>query len=154
MALLCLLCCMRIGIQADTGKSLVIEKNNGAKTTFLLSESPELTFANRSLKVTVNGKNTIFLIDDVSQYYFEITAPNTITPLQTSDLRICYSSSQTLIIDGVNMPAAVSIHAIDGKAYPANVRVANGRAEISISQLPTGIYIISINNQQLKFYKK
>ena len=79
MVLLCFLWCLQTGIHADTGKSLVIQKNNGSKTTFLLSESPELTFSNRSLKVTVNGKNTTFQIDDVAQYYFEIVSNPTPT---------------------------------------------------------------------------
>lgn len=90
MVLLCFMYCMLVGIQAETGKNLVIQKTNGTKTTFLLSESPELTFANRSLKVTVGERNTTFQIDDVAQYYFETasTVPKTFDYKTVQDVTV------------------------------------------------------------------
>ncbi len=54
---LLLLLLSSITANAINGKALIVELDNGTKTTFVLSDHPTLTFQNRILKVEVDGKN-------------------------------------------------------------------------------------------------
>lgn len=150
LALICILCCICIGIQAETKKSLVIQKSDGSLTSFMLSELPELTFDNRSIIISIGGQSTSFQIEDVVQYYFEEVSDNTIREIKQK-----YTISNDVICIGDIIPQnQVRLVSVDGKIYPSHISITEGQTIISLASLPKGVYIIQIKNKQIKVIKK
>lgn len=145
--------CSILGARAD-GKALIIENKDGSKTAFVLSEKPEITFADNVLRVNMKGKNVDFEISDVKQFYFNNAATD-IAVLKADDAKIVYQSDDRIIIEGINSNAPIQLYAVNGTKIVGRVSTSEDRAEVSIVSLPKGIYLINISNQQtLKFYKK
>ena len=150
--LLCLMIVAQTASAAD--KLLVIETTDGTKTVFSLSANPELTFSGLTMLLNVGAQSHSFEIADVAQYYFEsdVTA---IDGLESVKLRLRYTGSDKVIVEGSSPNADVRIFSTSGTQINGSVATANGQAAISLSSLPKGIYIISVNkNQNIKIHKK
>lgn len=150
-----LLLCSVIGVQASDDKTLIVEMLNGQKTAFMLTEKPELTFANHVLNISMNGDLTDFEISSVKQMYFIEELGVGISNSVHSDLKIIRSTNNSVVIEGCTQEMPVQIFSIDGIQHSECVKSVNGRMEITLISLPKGIYIINIANQQtFKIIKK
>lgn len=147
-----LLVCSFATVRAD-GKALIVERQNGTKTTFILAEQPELTFADKALHISVSGKSTDFEIGDVKQFYFGDAATDIAAP-QADGLRVVCQSDDKIVIEGVGAHAVVQLFALNGTRLTGHASVADGRAEVTLTSLPKGIYLIKINQQTFKIYRK
>lgn len=156
ISLLLAIYCISISIQANIGKNLVVEKNSGEKNTFLLSQTPVLTFDDRTLKITIDGESFYFQIDDVKQYYFEIISEPSkiITNNSCQNYTIHCLDDNTVLIVGIKSHDIIKLFSIDGKNYSNYVSIGNGEATVSFRSLPLGVYIVRINNQSLKVFSK
>ena len=150
--LLCLMIVAQTASAAD--KLLVIETTDGTKTVFSLSANPEMTFNGQTMLFNVGAQSHSFEITNVAQYYFEDDV-SAIDGLESVKLRLRYAGSEKVIIEGISPHADVRLYSTNGTLINGSVATANGQAVISLSSLPKGIYIISVNkNQNIKIHKK
>ena len=136
-----------LSIQAAEEKALIVEQQNGSTTVFLLSEKPEMTFADHVLQIGVNGKTTSFEIEKVQQFYFKNISSG-VSPLAANGLRIYSPSDDKIVIEGIDEKDAVSLYTIEGVAYANCVSTQNRTAEVSLASLPKGTYLINISNKK------
>ncbi len=141
-------------ICADTRKSLIVECTNGTTVNFLLANLPELTFSNRSLVVKDNIQSFSFIIDNVLQYYFTSEETDIANVGSQPDIRFYYDTDGNVVVEGLDLPAQIRFFSVKGWDYSDCVSVTNNKAVVSLSSLQKGVYVISINNQQIKVYKK
>lgn len=139
---------------AAESKSLIVELQNGSQTTFVLSEKPEMTFANHVLTIVMNNKSSDFEISDVKQFYFgEISSD--IQQLKVNELKIVYQSDDKVVIEGASESDRIVIYSIKGVMQKAAVSFDGEKAEVSLSSLPKGTYIVNVQNKQsFKIIKK
>ncbi len=154
IAFLFLLFCLIESICADTRKSLIVECNNGTTVNFLLANLPELTFSNRSLVVKDNIQSFSFIIDNVLQYYFTSEETDITRVGSQPNIRFYYDTDGNVVVEGFDQPAQIRLFSVKGWDYSDCVSEINDKAVVSLSSLQKGVYIISINNQQIKVYKK
>lgn len=154
LALLCLLLSLTSIMRADTGKSLIVESKNGSTVSFLLADLPVLTFSNRSLVVTANNQSVSFEIDNVEKYYFKSAGTDIAGVSSQAGVRVSYTENGNVVVEGFNQPAQVKLFSVGGIEYTDHVSMSGDKADISLSSLPKGVYIIRVNNQQIKVYKK
>lgn len=141
-------------IVASTGKSLVVQSINGKTVRFLLAYLPELTFSNHTFLVTDNRQTVSFKIDDIIQYYFESENADIMSVGSQADLQLYYNTDGNVLIGGFAQPIHIRIFSVNGLEYSDYVSIINNTAVVPLSSLKKGVYIISINNQQIKVYKK
>lgn len=146
------LACLLLGfsmlsIRAVEEKALIVEQQNGSTTVFLLSEKPEMTFADHVLQIGMNGKTTSFEIEKVQQFYFD-NASSGVSPLAANGLRIYSPSNDRIVIEGIDEKEAVSLYSLEGMAFANHVSTRNGVAEISLASLPKGTYLIEVSNKK------
>lgn len=149
-----LLLCLIETIWADTRKSLIVECKNGTTVSFLLVNSPELTFSNRSLVVKDNSRAFNFVIDDVLQYYFISEGTDIENVERQIEMQFYYDTESNVVVEGIDQPVQIRLYSVKGLDYSDCVSVTNNKAVVSLSSLQKGIYIVSINNHQIKVYKK
>ena len=128
-------------------KALIVELQEGNKAEFVLSKSPILTFANKVLQIEINGSSNNFELNDVKQFYFD-DASTGISPISSTDVRIICQDNNRIVIEGINETDKVQLYSVDGKMMNNRVEVNRSRAEISLTSLPKGIYLINVPNKQ------
>lgn len=144
-----------VSLWADNDRTLVVEMHNGSSISFVLSKKPVLTFANRMLQIEVEGSLASMEIDNVSQFYFKDAATGNISVQTDGDLRIASQDNNRIVIEGINPTDKVNLYSADGRMMNPQVEYNGTRAEVSLSALPQGIYVIQIsNNQPIKINKK
>ena len=125
---------------------------DGSDKWFLFSQQPVVTFSESELTITTSDDTVTYTFDDVAEFQFGNPDPNGITNQRTTTPRIVQSDGAVLIYGtGVN---AVSLYELSGRKLAANVRHQGDAVSISLHSLPTGIYIVRINNQSIKISKK
>ena len=143
-----------VGLWADSGKSLVVELQNDRRATFVLSENPALTFADKVLQIELGGKSDKFEIDNVKQFYFDDVSTG-VSPVSARELRIVSRDDNHVVLEGIGESDVVVLYSADGKVVDSQIEISGNRAEIPLASLTRGIYLIKVSNKQtFKIYRK
>ena len=117
-------------VQAQ-GKSLFITFNDGSKAEFAMADNPAITMTDGTMTVVAGATTLSYELWRVKQFTFGAsTAIHEVNSIHTQSNK-------------------VSVFTLDGKA----VNVSAHQGKIDLDQLRTGIYIININGNILKYMK-
>lgn len=117
-------------VQAQ-GKSLFITFNDGSKAEFAMADNPAITMKDGTMTVVAGATTLSYELWRVKQFAFGAsTAIHEVNSIHTQSNK-------------------VSVFTLDGKA----VNVSAHQGKIDLDQLRTGIYIININGNILKYMK-
>lgn len=142
---LLLVCVLRLW--ASTGKSLFITFTDNTKVEFALSDTPEVTIAGDSLVVTTPSLRASYLLQQVSTFtYSTATGIRVVSP---DDISV---GTDYVSVAGIHRD--VRLFALNGTAVTVRPRFVGGHTVVILSDLPHGIYIVSIHGQSLKVTRK
>lgn len=153
-----LACLLLIGTTTNaTAKgltTLVISTKDGKDdAVFILSERPEITFANHKLTISVMNDDKVFEINDVEQIYFDVI--DDIRSPKTNTISYNYLSDELILIEGIAPNDHIRLYTLGGIQIPNRVNLFDNRAEVSLSSLQKGTYLLKVGNKQtIKIYKK
>lgn len=149
------LCISAIGARAAGGKALIVETTDGEKTAFVLAQSPVMTFSQNTLGIIIEDETTSFSFDAVKQYYFADAATGIDVVKGDVDLKITYQGEDLLVVEGMDEKDRIDVYGANGTRSNVSVSRVGSRAEISLSSLPRGVYIVKIGNKQnFKIHRK
>ena len=123
---------------------------DGTTTSVDLKTMPEVTFSDQYVFVTSPTLNMQFHKDNVLSFTYSNVASGINEAKETSFTR----QGDNLIFHGSRIVPEVAIYSLNGIRIPLKAIKAGSDISISISSLPTGIYILSINGKTSKFIKK
>lgn len=129
---------------------LYLHLRNGTKTSFLLSEKPELTFDENKLRVVSASATVEYLLEDVAEYNFSEQVLNTVNDVEDDEVRLIYSRENGLTVLGCQN-ADIHIYDTSGRSLPFSSTTAGGATHIKPGNMPAGIYIVLINGKTFKF---
>lgn len=134
---------------------MVIDFTDGTEVSIGLSKHPVLSFADQRLCVSVEGELSEFELADVVNFHFT-EAPASIHALrEEEDFRMIWQSDDLIVVFHASPEARVLLYGVDGTFYPNRVNAQGNRYEISLSDLPKGIYLLNINsNRTLRINRK
>ena len=134
---------------------MVIDFTDGTEVSIGLSKHPVLSFADQRLCVSVEGEKSEYELADVVNFHFA-EAPTSIHTLrEEEDFRMVWQSDDLIVVFHASPEARVLLYGVDGTFYPNRVNVQDNRFEISLSDLPKGIYLLNINsNRTLRINRK
>ena len=122
--------CSALVTQAQ-GKSLFITFNDGSKAEFAMTDNPAITMTDGTMTVVAGTTTLNYELWRVKQFTFG-------------------TSTAIREVSGIQLKSdKVSIFTLDGKA----VNVSARQDQIDLSSLASGVYIININGNTLKFRK-
>lgn len=126
---------------------ITITMRDGSSTTVRLSGEPVIKFNEE--KIVINTNETKAEFDRVNISRLNYSDVNSVEELlDSSDNLNISQKGEMLIFEGVPSNSKVLIHNLNG------VRIKNTTAsdycEISLSDLPNGIYIVSVNGVSTK----
>ena len=133
----------------------VVRMNNGTAEAFKFSETKKITFnADGFNVIDTQSKNVgTYLFEEVAK----ITFDNELTGIEQAisdgeDVMFRLSADrQSVEVSGIGADSVMRLHSITGTTVMSTASF-NG-SSVDISNLPEGIYILSINNKTFKFKK-
>lgn len=140
-----------IACHAEGLNTLVIELTNKTTAKYSLEEKPLISFAKEGGEkvLKVSGVAVAFTeqLSNVAKYYFESKATAIQNVKGDGDFRFAYDG-ESLSVDGVT---AVSVFSLDGKQLKSIK--GDGELNISLSDLPKGIYVVKASGKSIKIIK-
>ena len=125
---------------------LVIDFTDGTNMSFALAKQPVLTFADKSLCVSMDGQKSEFELSDVLNFHFKEDPSDIRSPRVDNDFTISWQGDDFLVISHVSPSTKIRLYGIDGTFCQGRVNVDGENIVVSLSDLPIGIYLIKINN--------
>ena len=151
--LLLVLLAWPIGVLADNLNTLVVTMKNGAETAFFLKDKPNVTFEGTNLKVVSEKTTTTFALADVLRFTYVKRDPSGINEQIVDPTEISYEDG-VLVISQIKAGASVGVYALDGKLVRQLKAQRAGTYRLSLSELPTGLYLVKADNVTYKITKQ
>ena len=131
---------------------------DGAAEAFSFSETKKIVFNDNGFTVegTAASQLRSFNFDDVAKITFEDvqTAIGSVKSEDSADIDICLSSDRnTILLNGIDGSRRniMRIYSVTGTTVVSSKNFSE--PSVDISNLPEGIYILTINNNTFKFKK-
>ena len=132
---------------AEGMQYVVFELKDGAQTVVALQEKPVITCQGSQLKVTVAGVEKMSAsLGDVAKYYFSDTALG-IMEMTEEKPRI---EMGHLYINHAKAGDAVRVYTTDGRMVGSYRIADNGSADIDLSTLGKGLFIVRMAKTSIK----
>ena len=138
---------------ADNLNTLVVKMKNGAETAFFLKDKPNVTFEGTNLKVMSEKTTTTFALADVLRFTYVKRDPSGINEQIVDPTEISYEDG-VLVISQIKAGASVGVYALDGKLVRQLKAQRSGTYRLSLSELPTGLYLVKADNVTYKITKQ
>ena len=142
-----------MGMLADNLNTLVVKMKNGAETAFFLKDKPNVTFEGTNLKVVSEKTTTSFALADVLRFTYVKRDPSGIDQQVIDPTEISYEGG-VLVISQIKAGASVGVYALDGKLVRQLKAQRAGTYRLSLSELPTGLYLVKADNVTYKITKQ
>lgn len=146
---LIILTCM-IGIQASAEKRhcVVIHERQG-QTAFDLEKQPVVSFTGNNIKLVCGDIEVLYPMDNYLKMTIEeAELPDAVEKIESSTFSI---TEHAIIARGCD---SMALFTIDGKSIAYAEADENGMVYIFTEQLGIGVYIVKIENNSFKIYKR
>ena len=150
--LLLMLLALPIGMLADSQNTLMVKLKNGAETTFFLKDKPNVTFEGTDLKVVSNKETVTFALSDVLRFTYVKKDASGIDETVVDPTEVSYDGG-VLVISQLKQGVSVDIYSLDGKLVRQLKAYRSGTYRLSLSELPTGLYLVKADNITYKIMK-
>ena len=141
---------------AKAQSELVVQFADGSTTVYALSQQPVVAFEGDNLVITAGDATATFARAGVTQFYFQADGTGIGKATSKGQERLVRFAAPDLIaLSGISEDDVLRVVTVDGRMAAANIGRAAGTANISLAGLPTGIYIVQINQTNtIKIFKK
>lgn len=140
-------------LKAQSTSGLVIHFADGTTQTVQLYTQPLVTFEEGFVKVVSPVATMSYEAKDVLRFTYEgyPMSDGVEAALAADTYR---HEGEQLVFDARVQPSDIQLFSDDGKHIPASISVVGGRPVLSISSLPAGIYLLSVNGRTSKLLKR
>ena len=138
---------------ADEVETLIILMKNGSENAFFLKDKPKVTFEGTSLKVSAATGDVSFALADVMRFTYAKKSTSGISEQVENPTGVSFEGD-ILVISQLKANTTASIYALDGKLIRQLKPHRTGTYRISLSGLPTGLYLVKADNVTYKITKR
>ena len=136
---------------AEGMKYVVFDLRDGTQTVIALQDKPIITCQSGELKVTVAGEEKVSAsLGDVAKYYFSDT-PSGIFEMTEEKPRI---EMGHLYVTRAKAGESVRVYTYDGRMVGSYRISADGNADIDLTTLGKGLYIVKTAKASIKILNK
>ena len=146
------------GPNPDDGSKtcLIVWQSETRKDYYLLREKPKVTMNNGDFILTTTSTTIAYPFDNIWKFTL---ADNDSDPSGIKDLKAVAGpalerQSDKVILTGEVANSPIYIYKVDGQLVKALRTDNNGQAEVSISDLPAGVYVVRTNGVTIKITKR
>ncbi len=142
---------MGIPALAQGNATLVLWHPGGTTTEVELYKQPRVQFLNDSVFITSTVLDMKYPANEILRFSYKgegtgIAMPQSETAYSQEDGR--------LVFKGVKSTDHVALYNANGIRVPARLSTAGNEVSLSLSSIPQGVYVLSVNGKTSKFTKK
>ena len=138
---------------AQSENDVVVWKKDGSCFICALADKPKITYASNYYTITANDSKTELLFTDVWKItFYEDESSNVKSEL--ADKPSISIAGDNIEIKDASAGETISLYSVSGNLLKQAHTDKSGRATLSISSFPKGIYIIHSKITSLKITKK
>lgn len=140
-------------VSASAGVVRFLSENGEVVKTAPLTTDTRITFG-QGVTVTNGSETASMSWDDFSRLSFYVTTGlEGVVADSAAQIRLRENPvGNLLLVEGAFSDSALAIYSVNGVCY---VSLSHWQGEsLDVSSLPAGLYILSIDNKTVKFYKK
>lgn len=144
-----------MGMQAATPViTLIVLTKDKAEHYFALSDKPQVSFSGKNLKVTCSKKSAsaTFKLADVVRFTYKKIDPTGIDELVEDPATLNFDDG-VLVISNLKTDTSVGVYTLDGKPVKQLKAARTGTFRLSLSELPSGVYIVRAGTITYKIAK-
>lgn len=129
--------------------TIVVETRSGTTLELSLRQKPEVIVSEKEFIISCGDNITSYLHEEVRKFYFKPYTPTEIERTTKEQvIRIEYLDDSKIVISGTMGTEKVRLYTLNGQNINSQ-SINNGeRLTISLSSLPSGTYILNIDNRQ------
>ena len=131
---------------------VTVDLTDGTKFSYLLSESPKISYKADSFIVSGPAR-AAFELSKVDSYHFTDGSLSNVAILGTNEVRFTYSDNIHVKAEGLQPNSPVVLYSVGGAAIQQVNASAEGVAELALPQAK-GVYILKTNSQTVKLVKE
>lgn len=142
---------------AESVEDIVVAFRDGSFIRYTFGERPNVSFDENDVIITTSVASALYPFSSVKEIYFEEIPGNSIAdmPEDANTIVFNYSNRNSVVVSGMKDGDIVSVYAINGILLGRQKGNEYGCAEVNLADLPSGVYIINVNNKQsIKIQKK
>lgn len=131
---------------------VTVDLTDGTKFSYLLSESPKISYKADSFIVSGPAR-AAFELSKVDSYHFTDGTVSDAAVVESNEIRITYSDNSHVKVEGLQPKSSVVLYSVAGTAIQEVNATEIGVAELALPQTK-GVYILKTNSQTVKLIKK
>jgi hypothetical protein len=147
-----LLTCTVGAYSDDQVSTLIVTTKSGAETSFFLKDKPQVKFEGTDLKVTSSAGDATFALADVLRFTYAMREASGISETLDPETGITFKDNM-LVISQVKQDSFVGVYSLDGKLVRQFTLQHSGTFRLSLSELPSGLYLVKAGNTTYKITK-
>lgn len=153
--LVVLVCVMLLGLaaKAQTAQYLIVTQQDATQVAFALAEKPVVTLTDGIFKAETPTQTFEVVLADVLNYTFSDQAPYTDIEQVSADTKPIIEAGRAQLA-GLKPGTVVNVFTIDGRRAANAVAASNGTADIDLSGLGNGVFILTTPSASYKIYNR
>ena len=132
-------------------QTLVLHHPGGTTTDVELFTQPRLEFQDDKVLITSTVLNMEYPKDQVLRFTYKGGLQGISTPKGEADMS---RDGDCLVFHNVKASDQVAVYTAKGIRVPVRLTRNGNDAVLSLSQIPTGVYLLSVNGRTSKFTKQ
>lgn len=132
---------------------LVVWAKDGTKVAYALSEKPKIAFSETDLVITTQGVDVNYPLDSMSRFTYEANDETTIRNLKTDKVSFKLDGESLLFMD-LSPNSTVSLHTLNGESVFSKTVQTAGEYSFPLSNLTTGVYLVTVDGLTYKIVKR
>ena len=131
---------------------VTVDLTDGSKFSYLLSESPKISYKADSFIVSGPAR-AAFELSKVDSYHFTDGIVSDAAVVGNNEIRIIYSDNSHVKAEGLQPNSSVVLYSVAGATIQQVNATEDGVAELALPQAK-GVYILKTNSQTVKLVKE
>ena len=121
---------------------LIVHFKDGSKTSFVLADKPAVSFVDNNVRIRAQHVDTDFDAATVVKFSFG-DETSSIRKVEADEIRFTIPDADHLTVEGLKAGEAVTVVSIEGRIVRVMRADAAGPAQIELTELAGGVYIIA-----------
>ena len=135
-------------LKAQNNATLVLWHADGTTTDVALYLMPRVEFKNDKVIITSTILDMEYPKSDILRFSYKGNGTDIKTPKSEAD----YSQEgDRLVFHGVSSTDRVAVYTSNGIRVPVHLSATNDGVTLSLTSIPQGVYILSVNGRTSKF---
>ena len=135
------------------GTAMTILMKDGTMQTIRLAWQPVISFAGTDLNITGHELNLSLPLADVVRYTFETYDATGIDDVKNNKHVHIDFEGEVLIVSGLSEAETIAVYDLQGKLLSRATVGNDGRLNLSLHSLPTGVYVMKVGQTSYKIKK-